>query len=158
MIDDTELRGLFEAECAQRLQAMDDGLLALEKQPEDTDTLRRMFREAHSLKGTARMLGVSGIEKVAHRFEDLLSMVDKKEIPFTSRLVDRMIAAVDAIRKMVDEEVTGKPSDVMPEEVIQALTPEDKEGKKTAPPAETRAGTKTRPPAASRRAAAGPAS
>ncbi len=74
MIEDKELRDLFKIECAEHLQRLSDGLLRLEKNPTDLATLEEVFREAHSLKGAARMVGVSDIETLAHQFEDILGM------------------------------------------------------------------------------------
>ena len=59
MIEDRELRSLFKIESEERLQHLDDGLLRLEKTPTDPSLLEDLFREAHSLKGAARMLGLT---------------------------------------------------------------------------------------------------
>ena len=42
----------------------------------------QLFRDAHSLKGSARMLGFNGIQNIAHKIEDILGLVkDEKLIP-----------------------------------------------------------------------------
>ena len=70
MIEDVKLRELFKAESEEHLQHLDDALLHLEKTPADQALLEEAFREAHSLKGAARMLGLNGIQAPAHRLED----------------------------------------------------------------------------------------
>ncbi len=72
MIDDPELRALFKAESEEHLQTLENGLLRLEAEPRETAVLEELFRSAHSLKGAARMLGVEGVETLAHHFEDEL--------------------------------------------------------------------------------------
>ena len=57
MIDDEELRGIFKTSSEERLQALDEGLLHLEKHPDDPETLEALMRECHSLKGDSNMLG-----------------------------------------------------------------------------------------------------
>ncbi len=122
MINDPELRDIFKVESNERLENMDNGLLALEKNPEDAETLKGMFREAHSLKGSSRMLGEDRLEKVAHVFEDLLGMAAKGEIQFTSEIVDELFAGVSGMRKLADEVVENvEKSQVDVEALVNAL-------------------------------------
>jgi two-component system chemotaxis sensor kinase CheA len=112
MIEDEELCALFKAESEEHLQSLDDGLLRLEANPTDSDTLEEVFRSAHSLKGAARMLGVSGVETVAHRFEDELGAARRGQTVLGPEMVDRLYRGVDAIRKLVREAVTGEQAGV----------------------------------------------
>ena len=100
IIEDEELRSLFKTETNEHLQHLDEGLLRLESDPTDTAILESLFRDAHSLKGAAGMLGVTVVETVAHRFEDLLSSARNGEISLTSATVDRMYRALDAISRL----------------------------------------------------------
>ena len=86
MIDDKELAQLFKTESAEYLARLDDGLLRLEKTPANQPLLEEVFRESHSLKGAARMLGLSKIEAAAHGLETILNTARKGETPQTSRL------------------------------------------------------------------------
>jgi len=61
MIEDQELCSLFKMESEEHLQHLDEGLLRLESSPQDSAILEEVFRAAHSLKGAARMLGVSDV-------------------------------------------------------------------------------------------------
>ncbi len=84
MIEDQELRNLFRTESEERLQHLDRGLLQLEQDPENQGILEELFRQAHSLKGEARMLGLPDIETIAHRFESILSRAKKGEAIWTA--------------------------------------------------------------------------
>src|SRR5881275_103546 len=108
MIDDPELSALFRAESEEHLQTLDDGLLRLEARPDDSATLEAVFRAAHSVKGAARMLGVNGVERIAHQFEDELGAAKRGATPLTSDVIDRLYRGLDAIRKLVREAVTGE--------------------------------------------------
>lgn len=112
MIDDKELRELFKAESEEHLQHLDAGLLRLETHPDDQATLAEVFREAHSLKGAARMLGVSDVETLAHRFEDMLGAARRGETVLAPETLDRLYGGLDAMRKLVHEAVTGEPAGV----------------------------------------------
>lgn len=73
MIQDATLRALFKAESEEHLQQLDDNLLRLEKSPDDQSLLDEAFREAHSLKGAARMLGLTSVQAWAHKLEEPLN-------------------------------------------------------------------------------------
>ncbi len=111
-IEDEELRTLFQAESEEHLQRMDEGLLRLEQKPQDQSILEEVYREAHSLKGAARMIGVRDVETVAHRFEDLLGPAKRGQASLTADLVDRLSHVLEGMRRLVDQAITGNPSGV----------------------------------------------
>jgi two-component system, chemotaxis family, sensor kinase CheA len=112
MIQDDELRELFQIESEEHVQIIEKCLLVLEKNPKDYETLHLVFREAHSMKGASRMLGISDIESIAHIFEESLGKASNGEFDITSNSIDVLYEGLDAIRKLVSEAVTGNPSDV----------------------------------------------
>lgn len=112
MIQDDELRDLFRIESEEHLQKLDEGLLHLEKVPGDQAQLDEVFREAHSMKGASRMLGVEGVEQLSHLLEDRLGQAKRGENQLDSDTIDRIYLAVDAIRDLVHEAVTGKAASV----------------------------------------------
>src|SRR3990167_2633871 len=124
MIEDKELRDLFKAEGGEHVQRLNDGLLRLEKNPKDIAVLEEVFREAHSLKGAARMVGVVDVEEMAHKLEDIFGAVKKGAVTLTSEIIDSMFKTLDTIRKLVHEAVTGEPSGVKVfEESVYSLSP-----------------------------------
>ncbi|MBF0583547.1 MAG: hybrid sensor histidine kinase/response regulator [Magnetococcales bacterium] len=122
MIEDQELRELFAAESEEHVHALEKGLLHLEKHPDDMAVLKDLFREAHSLKGAARMLGVRDVEALSHHFEDFLGAASKGQRSFTSMDVDRLTRSLDDIRALVEEAVTGKPSPISLPAALNRLT------------------------------------
>ncbi len=107
MIEDKELAQLFKAESAEHLARLDDGLLRLEKTPADQPLLEEVFRESHSLKGAARMLGLARIETAAHGLETILNTARKGEAPLTPDAIERMTAVLGELRKLVQEALGG---------------------------------------------------
>ncbi len=101
MIEDPELHKLFKAESEEHLSRLDDGLLRLEKTPADAALLEEVFRESHSLKGAARMLGLTQIEAVAHGLESILNAARKGEAPLTPEVIEHMNAALGDLRRQV---------------------------------------------------------
>ncbi|MEP0760198.1 hybrid sensor histidine kinase/response regulator [Trichocoleus sp. DQ-A2] len=112
MIEDDELRDLFKIASEEHLQKLDDGLLHLEKYPNDEARLEELLREAHSLKGDARMLGVRDVETLTHQLEHILGGVKRGETQLVSAICDRLYQGLDAIRKLVCEAVTGEPTGI----------------------------------------------
>ncbi len=111
-IEDDELRDLFKTTGEERIEAIDSGLLHLEKYPDDVATIERLLREAHSLKGDSNMLGQSDIGALAHQIEHLLTATKQGKESFTPELFDRLAQGMDAIRKLLHHAVTGELSGV----------------------------------------------
>lgn len=129
MIEDKELRDLFKVESEERLLHLDDGLLQLERSPADPTPLEDLFREAHSLKGAARIMGLSEIEDLAHQFEDALGQVQNADAASQSDAMASMNRTLDAIRQLVKaavgENVGAEVS--VGESASPAATPQDSE-------------------------------
>lgn len=107
MIEDKDLRDLFRMECEDHLQCLDDGLLSLEQRPADQVLLEDIFRAAHSLKGAARMLGLTKIQNSAHRLEDALGVIRKGDKPADKNIIDELYQKLAVVRQLIGEEVDG---------------------------------------------------
>ncbi|HLO50952.1 MAG TPA: hybrid sensor histidine kinase/response regulator [Kamptonema sp.] len=112
MIDDEELRNVFKTASEEHLQKLDDGFLYLENHPNDSANLEELLRETHSLKGDAGMLGVKDVSTLAHQIEHILGSVKRGETVWTLEISDRLSQGLNAIRKLVNEAVTGEPSGI----------------------------------------------
>jgi two-component system, chemotaxis family, sensor kinase CheA len=112
MIEDEELRDVFKIASEEHLHKIDEGLLYLEQHPGDSDKLEELLRETHSLKGDAGMLGVKNVASLAHQMEHILGGVKRGETQLTPDTNERLLQGLDAIRKLVDEAVTGENSGV----------------------------------------------
>ena len=71
----TEILGIFQQESSEIIASMDSKLLELERDGVSEDLAIQLFRDAHSLKGSARMLGFVDIQNLAHKIEDLISLI-----------------------------------------------------------------------------------
>jgi len=94
------LRALFIDELADNVVILNRGLVALEQQDDalDAETLvNEMFRAAHSLKGGAHSAGVQELVGLCHQLEDALSRLRDGTLPSTTRVVEPLLEAVDAL-------------------------------------------------------------
>jgi len=107
-----DLMAIFKAETEDHLTKLDNGLVELEKQPDNVALVSDLNRAVHTLKGSARVFGFSEIENIAHRIEDIFEEVAGKRAVFGSFIAERIFKGLDAIRTILDRIVQGKEIDV----------------------------------------------
>ena len=103
-----EILNIFQQEGGEILQSMDKSLFALEKDPKNPDIIIQLARDAHSLKGSARMLGFSGIQSVAHKVEDVLGLIRDGKLNSTSEITDTISEALGHIQLLINKTVEQK--------------------------------------------------
>ena len=133
LIDDPTLREMFRAESLEHAQNIESGLIALERTPQSTPLLDEVFREAHSLKGAARMLGLRDIQNLAHEIENLLDDARQGKLRITSAEVAPQLQKLDQIRALVAKAV-GASATPTPNETAPAA-PDDAPARTEATPA-----------------------
>ncbi len=102
---------IFRQEAKEHLESLSSGLLHLEEQPDDVEGLRELLRNAHTIKGSARLIGLAQIGEVAHRMEDVLRALEDRRLPVAVDLVDLLLEATDAIRGWVEGTSEGEEAD-----------------------------------------------
>ena len=151
-----ELRRLFADEAETRLARLSSELLRLEEEgASDPELVSSVFRDAHTLKGSAGMMGFTQFAEVAHRMEDLLERVRSGEVRPTTAMVDALLRAVDGLRAQVPALAEGTPDN----EALAALAaqfdePAPDASPEEAPPPTERAPAPQPDPAPAPRAAA----
>ena len=109
--NDPELVATFRQEVEDRLASLCDGLLKLENHPQPRQLVAALFRDAHTVKGSARMLGLDGVVEVAHRAEDLLGAIRDGRFDPRRDLVDLLLASAEGIRRgLPGADATGRPT------------------------------------------------
>ena len=103
MPDKREIIAIFKTETEDRLTKLDKGLVELEKKPDNMDLVKELNREAHTLKGAARVFGFSEIQDIAHRIEDIFEKATQKSVGFSSTIAERIFNGLDTIRTVLQE-------------------------------------------------------
>ncbi len=103
---------IFLAETDEHLQVLDDGLLRLERQEYDSELIQQIFRAAHTLKGSAGMIGHQRLVELTHALEMAFDGIRKNDLVVNGQLVDICLDAVDGLRLLRDEVVEGKANPV----------------------------------------------
>ena len=101
-IDLSQFREKFAREAKARLGRLNGGLVYLGKNPGDTKLEGDILREAHTLKGAARMLGFSKISELSQRIEEALTRRRDKTILANQDLTDALFVALDTLSRLVD--------------------------------------------------------
>jgi two-component system chemotaxis sensor kinase CheA len=91
----------FLIETHENLAQLDLDLVTLEKEPRERETLARVFRTLHTVKGTAGFLGLQRLQAVAHAAENLLSLLRDGAMIFNPEIANVLLAVVDAVRQML---------------------------------------------------------
>lgn len=108
----------FQEEATEYLQRLNEGVITLEGDPKNRELIDQMLRDAHTLKGSSRMVGLLEISDIAHRLEDIMVKIRDGEMEFDPSMSDSFFEALDAIVFLKDN--AGK-KDVSSELDVPAL-------------------------------------
>ncbi len=98
---DLELIGEFITESTDLIEQAEDALLALENDPDDTESVGMIFRAFHTVKGTAAFMELDLIAEMGHHAESLLSRVRDREIQYSGGYADLSLKALDMIKDLI---------------------------------------------------------
>lgn len=121
-MDVSQYLEIFIDESNEHLQNLSDGIMILEKEPDNSDTINEIFRAAHSLKGMAGTMGYKRMQNLTHDMENVFSEVRNGNIKVDSRMVDVLFQCLDALEQYVNniQETSDEGTDDN-EPIIKAL-------------------------------------
>ncbi len=96
-MDTSQYLDLFIDETKEHLQSLNEHVLALEKDPDDADTVNEIFRAAHTLKGMAGTMGFARMQRLTHDLENVFSEIRNGSMKASSKLVDILFRGLDAL-------------------------------------------------------------
>ncbi|MCB0331149.1 MAG: chemotaxis protein CheW, partial [Bdellovibrionales bacterium] len=91
----------FLVESFESLDQLDQDFLVLEENPEDKETINRIFRTIHTIKGTCGFLELGKLESVTHIGESLLDELRAGRIQLNEEIATSLLKMVDAVRNML---------------------------------------------------------
>jgi two-component system chemotaxis sensor kinase CheA len=98
----------FFAECRELLQDMEDALLRVEQEVDQSDSIGAIFRAAHTIKGSAGLFGLDGIVAFTHVVESVLDRVRQGEVAISGELVAAFLDSCDHIGNLVESVAAEK--------------------------------------------------
>lgn len=120
-MDTSQYMSMFLEESLENLQTLNESLLDLEQNPEDTDRVNEIFRVAHTIKGMAATMGFMELAELTHKMEDVLAEFRSGELKVTQKVVTVLFDCLDTLEKMVDNVQEGSDEKVEIEGIIKAL-------------------------------------
>lgn len=118
----------FVEEARDHLRRMDEGLRTLETSSADAEVINSIFRSAHTIKGSSRMLKLDSIAATAHKLEDVLSGLRDKTLlwsPDLGRLLQRGIDVLAvSVENIAEGRTTEMPDAELLDDLSEALHPE----------------------------------
>jgi chemotaxis protein histidine kinase CheA len=118
---DSQLMAQFNVEVDQHLEAIEPILGMAEPDALKRSDIDLLFREFHSIKGLARVIGAAGMEGLAHEAESLLSPVRSGDRAFDATIQEPLLATTDALKDALAEPL-GWPAPAMIIEALRAAT------------------------------------
>jgi two-component system chemotaxis sensor kinase CheA len=118
---EARFRAMFAEEAEGRLATLSELLLELERNGGDQELLSSVFREAHTLKGAAAVVGLADVLRVAHAMEEVLEGL-RRGGAATPELVDALLGAVDGMREMVPAVLAGDDRGDHADRLVATLT------------------------------------
>lgn len=101
MSEGPEFLEIFRDEANERLDNIVDTLLAVEAGRAAPDAIDALFRDAHTIKGAAGMLGLDDVRELAHAVEDVLDGI-RGSGEFPPELIEPLLRAADSLRRHVE--------------------------------------------------------
>jgi two-component system, chemotaxis family, sensor kinase CheA len=98
---------VFIEESKEHLQACNEQLLELEKNPEDLNIINEIFRSAHTLKGMSATMGYEDLASLTHQMENVLDAIRNSRLKTSPEILDVIFLAVDHLEDMVQSIASG---------------------------------------------------
>lgn len=123
----SQFHDIFFEESFEGIEIMESELLNLSPGTADKEIINKIFRAAHSIKGSAGTFGFSEISDFTHKMETVLDKMRNDELGITQKLISLLLSAVDSLNNMLISHRESKPCDTTLVENVSAqlerLTP-----------------------------------
>jgi chemotaxis protein histidine kinase CheA/ActR/RegA family two-component response regulator len=98
---DEDMIDPFLEEATERTEALSQKLLALESAPRDTELVREIFRDLHTIKGSSGFVGLRRMNQLAHAAEDLVGHLRDGTRAADRGVIDALLGALDGLRAIL---------------------------------------------------------
>lgn len=102
MEDMQEILEDFLVEAFELVEQIDHDLVELESSPEDLELLNRIFRVAHTVKGSSSFLNFDVLTKLTHHMEDVLNKARHGELKITADIMDVVLESIDKMKTLLN--------------------------------------------------------
>ncbi|SCW26962.1 two-component system, chemotaxis family, sensor kinase CheA [Borreliella japonica] len=107
-LENEELLGVFFEEAQNLVDILEENIMSLEDDPNNSDTIDEIFRAAHTLKGSSASLDMMELSDFTHIVEDVFDAIRDGRININNDLVDLLLNSLDIIKEMLALRLDGK--------------------------------------------------
>ncbi|MCD9024537.1 chemotaxis protein CheA [Cohnella silvisoli] len=125
MVDMTEYQSLYMEELDEQLQLMEEEILRFEKSGQSLEGIQRLFRAAHTLKGSSAAMGYEKMKQLTHNMEHILEQVRNSECSLTLEMATLFFRCVDRMKELRSEIASSKQEISAIDDLIAELRKED---------------------------------
>ena len=112
-MDTNQYMEMFLEESREHLQSLNDGLLALENDPEEISVVNDIFRNAHTIKGMSATMGFTKIAELTHDMENVFDLLRTEKMKVNEDIMDTLFKTIDSLEQMIESVGAGGPEDVV---------------------------------------------
>lgn len=118
---DDDIKQAFVEESLEHLSTMENDLLEIERNGDavEAETVNRVFRTAHSIKGGASFLGLSNIKSLAHDMENLLGLIRSRKMAVNAEVIHFLLQGADTLDDLIRH--LDDSNDMEIEPILEAL-------------------------------------
>lgn len=104
----------FVTESKEHIADIEDDLIRIETDRENVDpeVINRVFRAAHSIKGSAKFLDLTNIGELAHKMEDVLNLIRSGKLVPTSEVASTLLHGADMLKSMFEDVIASNTMDI----------------------------------------------
>jgi len=122
-----ELTDIFRDEAIRRLDQMDAALLSIESGDSGAESIDSLFRNAHTIKGSAGLVGFDDVRALAHAVENVLASVRDTGV-FPPELAAPLLRATAVLRAQVTGTGQAAADDLLADLAASVTTLSSSEG------------------------------
>ncbi|MEW6459203.1 MAG: chemotaxis protein CheA [Bacillota bacterium] len=112
---------VFLDELDEKIEILNDGFLALEREGDNPETIQEIFRAAHTIKGSSGILGYDQMSALTHEMENLLTLLREGRMYSTPHMVDVLLEALDTLKLLRDKVIGGTDREIDTGPVMEKL-------------------------------------
>ncbi len=110
-MDIEKLLNVFIDEAIERIAEIEDGLLEIEKSPQDRELINAIFRAAHTIKGSSGTFGLTDISRFTHCMEEILDLMRHDKLAPEKEIINALLESTDILKEMIEALASGKSFD-----------------------------------------------
>jgi len=113
--------GIFLDEVDEQLQVLDKEILHLEQEPDNQQTIQKIFRAAHTLKGSSATMGITPMKEVTHRLENVFDLIRNKQLFADVEVVNLVLNCIDYLKMLKEAILDGTIDEVQIDDIVLRL-------------------------------------